>query len=158
MKKYLTIIILVFFISGCEVAPKQPTLTPLEIQSLQTRQFETNMNTAFPSVISVFQDLGYIVQTASKDTGLITAKSEAKKDSAYAFWTGNTKVKQTAVTAFVEQLGKNTKVRLNFVASAKRSSAWGQTDQDDTPILEAKIYQNAFERIGSAIFVRTSTN
>ncbi|MFT7224049.1 MAG: hypothetical protein ACI82Z_001597, partial [Cellvibrionaceae bacterium] len=31
-----------------------------------------------------------------------------------------------------------------------------QSDQQDTPVLNATIYQNAFERIESAIFVRSS--
>ena len=59
--------------SGC-VAPR-PQLTSLEIQSIQSREFETAKPTAFAAVLSVFQDLGYIVESADKETGFITAKS-----------------------------------------------------------------------------------
>lgn len=142
-------------LSGCAMN-NQPSMTPMQIQSLQTREYDTTKEIAFASVMSVFQDLGYIVKTADKDTGLITAEGAAQSDAAMKFWLGVTKVSQTAATAYVETIGKSTKVRLNFVTSAQKSSAYGQSDREDTPILDAKIYQNAFERIENAIFVRSS--
>lgn len=158
MKKFNVAILslLAFFIVGCETTAKAPTLTPLEIQSLQTREYEHSMNVVFPSVMSVFQDLGYTVKGADRATGFITAESAAKSDKASKFWLGVSNVSQTSATAFVERVGKITRVRLNFVTSNKRSSAYGQTDREDTPILDAKTYQNAFERIGNAIFVRSA--
>ena len=139
---------------GCATTPTT-TLTPLEIQSLQTREYEYGKNIVFPSVLSVFQDLGYTVKNADKDTGLITADSAAKSDMASKFWLGISNVSQTHATAFIEEIGKITKVRLNFVASSKKSSWYGQTDREDTPILNAEVYKNAFERIENAIFVRS---
>lgn len=142
-------------LSGCAMN-NQPSMTPMQIQSLQTREYDTTKEIAFASVMSVFQDLGYIVKTADKDTGLITAEGAAQSDAAMKFWLGVTKVSQTAATAYVETIGKSTKVRLNFVTSAQKSSAYGQSDREDTPILDAKIYQDAFERIENAVFVRSS--
>lgn len=142
-------------LSGCAMN-NQPSMTPMQIQSLQTREYDTTKEIAFASVMSVFQDFGYIVKTADKDTGLITAEGAAQSDAAMKFWLGVTKVSQTAATAYVETIGKSTKVRLNFVTSAQKSSAYGQSDREDTPILDAKIYQNAFERIENAVFVRSS--
>jgi hypothetical protein len=150
------IIGLVLILAGCATT-SVPTLTPLEIQSLQTREYEHGKNIVFPSVISVFQDLGYTVKSADKETGLITAESAANSDSATKFWLGISNVSQTSATAFVEEIGKITKVRLNFVTSNKKSYSYGQSDQQDTPILNAEVYKNAFERVESAIFVR-STN
>ena len=125
-------------LSGCAMN-NQPSMTPMQIQSLQTREYDTTKEIAFASVMSVFQDLGYIVKTADKDTGLITAEGAAQSDAAMKFWLGVTKVSQTAATAYVETIGKSTKVRLNFVTSAQKSSAYGQSDREDTPILDAKI-------------------
>jgi hypothetical protein len=149
-----TIIGLVLVLAGCVVAPKS-TLTPLEIQSLQTREYENGKDIVFPSVISVFQDLGYTVKSADKDTGLVTAESAANSDATMRFF-GVSKVTQTSATAFVEKIGKITKVRLNFVTSNKKSFGYGQTDRQDTPILDAEVYKNAFERIENGIFVRSS--
>ena len=142
------------FLSGC--ATQGPTMTPLEIQSMQTREYEHGKNIVFPSVMSVFQDLGYTVATASKETGLITANSASNSNAASKFWLGVTNVSQTKATAFIEEIGAITKVRLNFVNTSKRSSAYGQSDQQDTPVLDTVAYQNAFERIENAIFIRSS--
>ena len=149
-----TIIGLVLVLAGC--ATTAPTLTPLEIQSLQTREYERGKDIVFPSVMSVFQDLGYTIKSADKDTGLIAAESAAKSDAASKFWLGISDVSQTSATAFIESIGKMTKVRLNFVTSSKKSYGSGQSDRQDTPILNAEVYKNAFERIENAIFVRSA--
>lgn len=142
-------------LAGCQTVP-QNTLTPLEIQSLQTREYEHGKDVVFPSVMSVFQDLGYTVKSADKETGFITAQSAAKSDAVSKILLGVSDVSQTSATAFVEQIGKTTKVRLNFVAGSQKSYGYGQTDRQETPILAAETYKNAFERIESAIFVRSS--
>jgi len=141
-------------LSGCMTTPK-PTMTPLEIQSLQSREYETTKEIVFPSVISVFQDIGYTISNADIQTGLISAESASDSDFASKFWLGVTKVSQTKATAFVEQIGDKTKARLNFVEIKKSSSGWGQSDQQDTPLLDAQLYQNAFEKIENAIFIRS---
>ena len=145
---------LFILLTGC--ASTGPAMTPLEIQSLQTREYENDKSIVFTSVVSVFQDLGYTIQSADKDTGFITARSAVSSDTASKILFGISNVSQTNATAFVEQIGKFTKVRLNFVTSNKTSSAYGQSDQEDTPILDAKVYQSAFERVESAIFVRSA--
>ena len=103
----------------------------------------------------MFQDLGYQLKSSDKDTGLITAESAATSDSASKAWLGITKVSQTSATAFIERIGKTTKVRLSFVTSLKTSTGSGRSDRTDTQITNAKVYQNAFERIESAIFIRS---
>ena len=149
------IILLILFLTGCATTPVR-TLTPLEIQSLQTREYEQGKDTVFPSVMSVFQDLGYTIKSADINTGFITAESAAKSDAASKFLLGISNVSQTSATAFIEEIGKFTRVRLNFVTSNKKSYGYGQSDREDIPILNAEVYRNAFERIENAIFVRSS--
>jgi len=140
-------------LTACGGAQK-PEMTPLEIQSMQSRQFSASYNNVFASTMSVFQDLGYSVTGADKDTGLISAESATGSDVAYAIFTGSTLTSQTRATAFVERLKNKTNVRLNFVEARQTSSGWGQTNRRDQPIMDASIYQNAFERIENAIFIR----
>ncbi len=148
-------IAVIFLLSACVI--EIPTImTPLEIQGIQTREYDDDKEIVFPSVMSVFQDLGYIVTTASKDTGLITAESASNSDAVSRIWLGVTNVSQTKATAFIEQIGTMTRVRLNFVNTNRRSSEHGQADQQDTAILDAATYQNAFERVENAIFIRSS--
>lgn len=139
--------------------PKTQTLAPLEIQALQTNEFETTKEIAFPSVLSVFQDLGYIIESADKDTGFITAKSATSDSTSFLHILGGSTFSETTrVTAFIEQIRPMyTKVRLNFVKVTKGSSAYGQQSQQDTPLLDPKIYENAFNKIGDAIFIRQET-
>lgn len=145
----------VLLLGGCAMTPKN-VMTPMEIQALQTRQFDDTKDVVFPSVMSVFQDLGYTVESADKDTGLIRAQSAANSDASSKFWLGVSKVSQTGATAFIEQIGSTTSVRLNFVVSNQSSYGYGQTDRQDTPVLDAQVYQNAFEKIANAVFVRSA--
>jgi len=141
-------------LAACSTNPS-PEMTPMEIRSLQTREFETNKQIAFPSVITVFQDLGYSISQADIDTGFISAESASDSDEASKFWLGVSSVTQAKATAYVEEIGSFTKVRINFVTTTNKSYGWGQTDREDTPILNAESYQYAFERIENAIFVRS---
>ena len=163
--KILPVVVALAFLAGC--TPPGPVLTPLEIQSLQTREYEHDKAIVFASTMSVFQDLGYIVNSADLDTGLITTESPATSDRAtfparltimpeLMVWSDVTSVMQTKATAFIEQIGNRSRVRLNFVITRQDSSVHGQTSRRDTPILDTTVYQNVFERIENAIFVRAS--
>jgi hypothetical protein len=142
-------------LTGCATAPQQ-SQTSLQIQSFQTKEFEASKTATFGSVVSVFQDLGYIVQGADKDTGFITATSPASNKT--GFWEamgGVTASGQTKATAFVEEIRpKFVTVRLNFVSTKHVSGAYGQNSDRDTPVLDPKPYQVAFDKIETAIFVR----
>lgn len=144
---------------GCQPAAKPP-MTPLELQSLQTREFETTKKAAFAAVMTVFQDLGYVIESADIDTGFITAAGPTTDTG--NFWSGvaETSVNEKAkATAFVEERGaRRARVRLNFVVSRQTSTKGGQTSSNDTPVHDAEMYQSVFNRIDQAIFVRSATD
>lgn len=137
--------------AGCATTVQ---MTPMEIQEMQTRQFEHDKQIVFNSVVSVFQDLGYVINQADLQTGIITAEGTAKTDSGLALF-GVSKNEQSVANAFVEEIGDATRVRLNFVIRSRTSSASGQTGRDDQAVLDADVYRNAFEQIDQAIFVRS---
>ena len=132
-------------------------ITPLEIQSMQSRSYNKSKDIVFPSVMSVLQDLGYSIKTADIKTGLITAESTAKSNAAMKFWLGIAEVTQTTADAFIEEINGKTKVRINFINMVKQSSSWGQDDRQDKQILDPAPYQNAFEKVENAIFVRSGS-
>ena len=160
MKKLIFLPILTAVLAGCVAMAPREEMTPLQIQALQSRQYEQPKDIVFASVISVFQDLGYTIKSADKDTGFITAESAAQSTSGFGDITflanfENTYVTSTVATAFVEQLNaKTAQLRLNFVKQIRISGVQGQTSRRDEPLLEATTYQNAFERIENAIFIR----
>lgn len=149
---------LVAFVSGCATTPNA-TRTPLEIQAVQSHKFQTNKEIGFAAVMTVFQNLGYIIRGADLKTGFITAASASSNST--GFWdamAGVTSNTQTKVTAFVEQINKKTiNIRLNFLKIEQRSAQYGQATKKGSRILNPKIYQNAFKKIGNAIFVREGT-
>lgn len=146
------------FLSGCATAPKTEP-NSLQIQAFQTKEFETTKAVAFASVLTVFQDLGYIVASADKDTGFITAASPSGNKT--NFWEalgGVTSSGQTKATAFIEEIRPGfANVRLNFVNAKSSSSIYGQSQAIDTPILDPKAYQIAFGKIEDAVFIRSGT-
>ena len=148
-------------LTACATDGGAPQKTSLEIQSFQSKQFEADKKTAFNSTMSVFQDLGYVVNSASLETGFITAESPLKgADGMQAFLENISNFRsegKTAVTAFVEEInGKTTKVRLSFVQRDKTLREYGQQANREKPILDPKVYESAFNKIGDAIFIRTS--
>ena len=48
------------------------------------------------------------------------------------------------------------KIRLNFVNTVATSSQYGMNSKNETALLNTQIYQNAFEKIESAIFIRSA--
>ncbi len=140
-------------------APKAAPLTPMQLQAIQTKEFEADKPTIFSSVVAVFQDLGYTLNTADVNTGFITAESVTENKTSFleAFAemasSGNTRA-----TAFVESMPSGlTRLRLNFV-STKTMTGAGRAMRQDKPILDPKVYQTAFEKIDEALFVRKATN
>jgi hypothetical protein len=154
-KKVISIVLAVIALLGCRAA-EAPQLkkTSLELLAIQSREFETNKKIAFAAVLSVFQDLGYIVNSAELGTGFITAKSPIKNDSGRAY----SAMTCTQATAFVEELKKGTvRIRLNFLETTEYVSDKGRKDVYESAIEDPIIYQNAFTRIGESLFVRKGT-
>lgn len=129
----------------------------LELQQIQSRDFDANYDTVFPSVVTVLQDAGYRIQSADKNSGLITGVASTKSKLSYGLTGWGKKKKTPVVSAFVEARGTTAaRVRLSFVMAKTKSSLYGMNSSDEDPILDAAVYQDAFEKISQAVFVRTS--
>lgn len=148
--------LLIVGLAGCASSPPKKEMTSLEIQAVQAKNFEADKKTSFNSVVSVLQDLGYIISSASLETGFITAESAVINGTGLFDALGGIRREQrVAVTASIEEMKPTlTKVRFNFVSRVKRSARNGQQANDDLPLQNAQIYQNAFDKVGEAIFIR----
>lgn len=153
-------------LSACAPPSAQKISVPLEIQAIQKRDFETTKRIAFGSIVSVLQDLGYIIGNADFETGIITGDSPTSDSTnvganlAAALFIGygatSSSASTTKVSAFVEEIVKgNISIRLNFVVNKTSSSAYGQASTAGTPILDENVYIEAFNKIENAIFVRS---
>lgn len=163
--KFLSATSSIFLLSllvACSSEPAKPQLTSLEIQAIQAKNFDVDKKTSFDSSLSVLQDLGYIIGSASFETGFITAQSPAKGTSGSIFFVGVLPIpisgseQKTVVTVAVESLGpKKSRVRLNFVDKSHGPGMFGSGD-NDKPILDPVVYQNAFDKISETVFIKTA--
>lgn len=158
MKNMIAALALTMLATTPAMAKKKVELTSMEIQALQSHDYETSKEVLFASVVSVFQDLGYQLSNADMTSGFITASSPMKNKTSFLDalakqqGSGNTKV-----TAFVEQFGGTARVRLNFVNSKTTSGAWGGGGAEDRPIMDPLTYRVAWDKIDEAVFTRTAT-
>lgn len=144
-------ILLASALTGCVTGGA--TKSGLELQSFQRKEFECTKKIAFASTLSVFQDLGYIIKSASFETGLISAASPTKNVMFMGSYMSNTEA-----TAFIEEFTPTkSSIRLNFVNVSESSSGYGMKSRSDKPVEIATPYQNAFVKIQEAIFVRTKS-
>lgn len=134
---------------------KDKKVTGLALQQIQSRDFEVPKGVAFSAVMSVLQDDGYRIGSADKETGLITGVASTESKTTFVPFVGFGKKKRTpVVSAYIEDKSPTlTRIRLNFVMSRYNATQYG-SDQGERPITEPTVYQQAFERIEKAIFVR----
>lgn len=147
---------------GCASAPPAPK-SGIELQAYQAKEFEASKRAAFSATMSVFQDLGFIIDDGDFDTGLITATGPSNRHSmgmgdlfAQVFAGTDTRgATHRRATAFVEEMpsGK-VRIRLNFVDNIVVTAG---TPLQTRPVQEQALYQSTFEQIDKAIFVRSST-
>lgn len=160
MKRFFLSLACIAVIAGPPAeAKKTPQLTAMEIQALQTREYETSKEVLFASVVSVLQDLGYQLANADLSSGFITASSPTKNKTSFLDALAKQRASgNTKVTAFIEQMaGGTSRVRLNFINSKTTAGDWGGSNAEDKPILDPETYQVAWDKIDEAIFVRSAT-
>lgn len=147
------------FLCSPAAAKKEPQLTGIELQQIQARDYEVSKAVTFPSVMTILQDSGYRIQAADKDTGLITATASTKSKLTWAPFVGFGKSKKTpVVSAYIEERGSGSRVRLSFVMAKIKGNAYGTSLSDEEPITDPATYRDAFERIEKEIFVRQAVN
>lgn len=150
--------VLVVF-STAAAAKKQPQVSGLALQQIQARDYEVSKETAFPAVMTVLQDAGYRILAADKDTGLITGTASTKSGVGYSLFEGFNKKKKTPmVSAFIENRGGGSRIRLSFVMAKTKSSLYGMSSFDEEPILDPAVYRDAFGKIDKEVFVRQALN
>lgn len=138
------------------LAAKKVAPSGLQLQQIQAKDIEASKDVVFSAVMSVFQDSGYRIQAADKDTGLITAISSTNSKVTWLPFVGFGRSKKSPIaSAFIEQRSPTmTNVRISFVMAKVKSNAYGSSPQDEEPIYDPTVYQKAFEQINQAVFIR----
>ncbi len=155
MRRGACFILLAAVVAAPGAVSAKPKVTGLALQQIQSRDFEAPKTVTFSAVMTVLQDEGYRINAADKDTGLITAIASTKAKMTWAPFVGFGRKKKTPiVSAYIEERGAGaSRLRLNFVMGRYKGSQYGSV-ADEKPITDAPVYQDAFEKIQKAIFVR----
>ncbi len=161
MKKTLATFLLLAIVAGCSTTPPDTPKTGLQLQAYQASEFSAGKRVAFSATLSVFQDLGFIIDDGDFETGLITATgptldtSNTVPDWLSILLSGQSLAtsRHQRATAYVESMPSGmTRVRLNFVFSTQYAPNAGTVIIE--PIDEPEVYQKTFAEIDKAIFVR----
>lgn len=139
---------------------KKPEMTPMELQAIQSKEFEATKDDAFAALMTVFQDLGYQVASADVNSGFITTESATRnKTNVFEAFAGMASSGSTRATTFIQKLANgNVRIRLNFLNVKSSSSAYGRASKNDRPILDPRVYSTAWDKIEEALFVNRATN
>lgn len=121
---------------GCAPTPSQdlfaPTDAQMKLRSFQTRTFDVkDRQIAVRGVISVLQDLGFIIERANEPLGLVTAARFSEPN--YLAIVGVT------VTVRSQADGRMM-IRVNAIHNNK-------------PIEDPKVYQNFFASLERSLFI-----
>lgn len=141
-------------------AKKEPELSGLQLQQIQSRDFEVSKDITFPAVMSVLQDAGYRINSADKDTGLITGQGSSTSKMTYnILWGFGNKKRSPVVSAYIEARGQNmSRIRLSFVMAVTKGGIYGTRAADEEPIVDPAAYTDAFEKISQAVFIRQTVD
>ncbi|MDR0742638.1 MAG: hypothetical protein LBE98_04215 [Puniceicoccales bacterium] len=143
---------------GCASVSETHAPTSVEIQSIQTREFDVPYKIAFASVVDVFQDLGFTIQSSDFTTGLIIARGNTANQSV-GLLGAMSEVRGKTVwnvgTAHLEELGnEKVSIRVSFVTNTKVMFEYGASNESSKAILDGEFYAKFFEKIDKSIFVR----
>lgn len=137
---------------------KKQQLDGLELQQIQSHTFEASKNVVFASVVTVLQDSGFRIGSADKETGLLTAIGTSERHMTFVPFVGfGSSKKNPVVTAFIEERGQGTRVRLNFVMAKVKNNQYAASS-DEQAILDPQVYKDAFEKIDKEVFIRQAEN
>jgi hypothetical protein len=139
------------FILLCSCAPTRQ-LTPAQIRSMTTTQYDADYETTYRSAISLLQSEGFLIEASNRKDGLINASKriDNKNAAAQRFWYGASKDASLATVVFyIEELYWDlTEVKLTIYAGSISSSLsyWGSksTDTKSSMVQNPKIYDNWF--------------
>jgi len=169
--KVILLTLILGFLTGCgPTPPPKPKLNSLQIQAMQTQQFNTSKRNTFNAVMTILQNEGYVIQAANYDTGFITAQSATKNvnsgfgdifvDALIIGGGGAAHPEHISynksVSAFVTPIKtakhkSAAKVRLSFVAH--KTISGNGTRTEDQQIIDSSVYKKAFVDIRQQLFV-----
>jgi hypothetical protein len=151
MKKTLVYVmtgICLMGLTGCQTAQK---LSPMQKRQITVRTIEGSYTNLFAATMSVIQDNEYVIQQASKDTGLITAS--VSRDSGFMnklfssndYGTVSNAGTKIEVSATISKINENTSELRLSIQEKMYNNMGGVTRSSQ--VLDPETYQSIFNDI-----------
>ena len=132
---------------------QDPQVSSVQLQALQTREFQATEEQAFAAVISTFQDYGYLINSADRATGMVLAKTTT--DAEINHFTGITRTEHNKATAFIEKVAKDrVKIRVSIVKAVSAKHSYGGGGEKEAMRTKPEIYQEIFAKIQHSLFLK----
>ena len=141
------LLFLLLFISSIGILRSQKKMTPQDVKLMTTKQFETNKDLVFKSIISLLQSESYLIGSASTETGLINAtKTEGKRS----------KSSTSQISFYVEEFNSDlTEIKLTIYESLEKTSygMWGEAYKNNkiNMVTKPDIYNTWFNNLRAEI-------
>ena len=134
-------------LSSQAIAGGPPELSSSELAQLQSRRYSVPAKSAFGGVLSTLQSLGYVDLNADKDSGTVSAITDAKAKTIFNIFWGFGKKKWTQkASLLIEDDGAGSRVRLNMMLSeTKARGIFGTSFTDGKLVRVAAPYQEFFQ-------------
>ena len=130
-----------------------PQISAVELEALQTREFEASVTDAFAATIGAFQSYGYTIQSADRDTGIVIAKTTSNASLNQLI--GLTRVEYDKANAFIEPSSAgHVKIRISIVKHVSATGAYGGGGEKEAMRTKPKVYQDLFTKIEQSLFMR----
>lgn len=154
---YIITLIIVFSFTSC--ATKMVTKSPQEVKMMTTKQFETNKDLVFKSVISLLQSESYLIEDANVSTGLIRANKRLENKNAKMqrfLWGASKDANTSKVSFYIEELNPElSEVKITLYEGSESTSIgyWGGRNKDtnESMVYDAEIYNQWFNNLRAEI-------
>ena len=145
MKKIYFLLLTISVLYSC--SPSALNLTPAQVKSMTTKQYEYDIDLVFKSAISLLQSEGYLVESANKETGLISAYKRIEVNKRLT--------KKSKASFYIESFNtKLTEVKITFYEGtiAIKSAGYGKIAKESESMLtELNIYNSWFNNLRAEI-------
>ncbi|MEO8175463.1 MAG: hypothetical protein ABI626_02240 [Sphingomicrobium sp.] len=122
-------------------------MTPTELAQIQSHRYSVPSKGAFGAVLSTLQSLGYVDINANRDSGTVSAITDAKAKTIFnVFWGFGKKKWTQKASLLIEDEGAGSRVRLNMMLSeTKARGIFGTSFTDGEMVRVAAPYQEFFQ-------------
>ena len=145
-----------FSLSAPAVAGGPPELSSAELTQVQSRRYAVPPKAAFNAVLSTLQTLGFVDINADRESGTVSAITDAKAKTIFNIFWGFGKKKWTQkASLLIEEDGLGSRVRLNMMLSeTKARGIFGTSFTDGKLVRYGQPYQEFFRALDAEITSR----